>query len=265
MKEKAINVKDIVVHTIEDAEEKYHLKDKASAAVVVLADKLHDGVDLIKDQWSHLTHHDDLHAESSDNVKEIAGHHIDLGRESPDAAKAKEDNTRPKDPSKLTGDANSGLDFKRTNRFKDSDESAATESAANKISDEVNSKLFKGKTEKQQKFEKASLIPVPESPKSTEQPVQGTIVKDNSVIIAHGLAEKNIELWKHRVVLSSLIATGLGGGVGFAAYKYGKLAMKHASLAGAAVFGLVIATKTIPAYIDLNRMRADLTVADLRK
>ena len=99
---------------------------------------------MFKDQWNHLTHKDDLHADSSDTVKEIAGHHIDVGHASPDAAKAKEDNTRPKDPSKLTGDANSGLDFKRSKRFEDNDQSASTESAANKIADEVNDKLFKG-------------------------------------------------------------------------------------------------------------------------
>ncbi len=248
---KATKLKDNVIDTVKSADEEYHLKEKIAGAAAVAAHAVEDGAKKLYHKAADMVH---------------------IGKKDSDSQTTDQDTKQAKNEA--------DVDFKRSSRFQDTSKSTdkKVDAESEKLADDINSRLFGGKTDKKDEKDKKADEKKDEKAKKEEKakkdkievaakPVEGTVVKDDSVIIAHGLAEQNIKLWKHKVWLSTFIATGAGAGVGYAAFKYGqgRFNIKTSSYIGAAVFGLIFATRTIPAYINLNRMRANVVLADHRK
>jgi len=84
------------------------------------------------------------------------------------------------------------------------------------------------------------------------------------VVIDHGLAERNVKLWRSKVNNSVLIGLATGAGAGFVAKHYGKLPLRYSLYLGLGVFGAQFLFRTVPAYKDLKISQLDLSKADNR-
>ena len=58
-------------------------------------------------------------------------------------------------------------------------------------------------------------------------PPHSQVISDDSVVIDHGLAERNVKLWRSKVRDSFLLAAVTGGGAGFATHYFKRLNIKY--------------------------------------